>query len=365
MKKVLCTVLVIVLVVAMLAACTAPSAPPATDSEAPASEPAAADENAEQPPAEGDDDFFVGLAFGGLDATPTVLMGYLTEKMDALGWKYVVTNGDLDMNKYLADVESLCQQKPDMIMTRPVNDTANASIVPICDAAKIPVAFMSSATVVEGYDYLGHVSDPELIRGVPLGNWIADYVESNAGFVPKIGIIVGAAAIDSKGVCERTIDVVDTLDARGVDYEVVISAEADPNWSAAGGMKVAEDWLQKYPIDELNTILCWSDEMCVGVVQALQAAGKNPDDYLVLSYDGLPIVEDYVKEGWIDATSALGLEKQADVIIEFCRKFKDGELTDADFQTYAQSIYVMDTGNIEALLSGGQPEYWDYSSEQF
>ena len=355
MKKVFCSILVIVLVVA-LAACTAP---PVTESEAPVSE--SAGESAEQPvtesAAEGDDQFFVGLAFGGLDATPTVLMNFLTAKMDVLGWKYVVTNGDLDMNKYLADVESLCQQKPDMIMTRPVNDTANASIVPICDAAGIPVAFMSSATVVEGYEYLGHVSDPELVRGVPLAEWLNAYVEANPGFVPKIGVIVGSAAIDSVGVCERSIDVFDNLTC---EYEKVISAEADPNWMASGGMKVTEDWMQRYSLDELNTILCWSDEMCVGVVQALQAAGKSPDDYLVMSYDGLPIVEDYVKEGWIDATSALGLEKQADVIIEFCRKFKDGEITEADFQTFANSIYVMDTTNIGQAVT-----YWDYSSEDF
>lgn len=304
--------------------------------------------------------FTVGLAFGGLDATPTVLMGYLTEKMDALGWKYIVTNGDLDVNKYIADVESLCQQKPDLIVTRPVNDTVNASIVPICDAAKIPLEFMSSMTVVPGYKYLGHVADPELIRGIPLAEWINKYVADHPGFVPKIGFLVGAAAIDQKGVCERSINIRDYLTC---DWKEVISAEADPNWSAAGGMKVTEDWLQKYTTDELNTIVCWSDEMSVGVVQALQAAGKNPDDYLVLSYDGLPIVQDYVAQGWIDATSGLGLEKVADTIIGVCQKVKDGKSDQIDFMTYADSIYVMDTNNVAGLKDGSiKPTFWDYSA---
>ncbi len=356
-KKVFVIVLAMVLACIMLVACAAPAqTQPETPSES--AEPVETEGTEGAEGAEGaegiDDEFFVGIAFGGLDAVPTVIKGYLEEKMDALGWKYSITNGDLDMNKYIADVESLCQQQPDLIITRPVNDTANATVVPIADKAGIPIAFMSSMTAVEGYDYLGHVSDPELIRGIPLAMWLNDYVAANPGFVPKVGFLVGAAAIDSKGVCERSINIRDYLT---VGWEEVISAEADPNWTAAGGMKIAEDWLQRYTLDEMNTIVCWSDEMCVGVVQALQAAGKNPEDYLVLSYDGLPVIEDYVKEGWIDASSGLNLEKVADTVIELCQKFKDGKADEIDFMTYARAIFVLDGNNVGT----GNYETWDYS----
>ncbi len=359
MRKVLLIALAVILASMMLVGCAAPnetadSTEPETSSEdAEATEPEAGDADVAEPAAE-DDEFFVGIAFGGLDAVPTVIKGFLEEKMDALGWKYVVTNGDLDMNKYVADVESLCQQEPDMIITRPVNDTVNATVVPIADKAGIPIAFMSSMTAVEGYDYLGHIADPELIRGIPLAMWLNDYCAEHPDFFPKIGFLVGAAAIDSRGVCERTINIEDYLE---VDYEKVISAEADPNWTAAGGMKVTEDWLQRYTIDELNTIVCWSDEMCVGLVQAMQAAGKDPDDYLVLSYDGLPVIEEYVKEGWIDASSGLNLEKVADVVIEVCQKFKDGKEDEIDFMTYANAIFVLDANNVGT----GNYETWDYS----
>lgn len=359
-KRVYGIVLALVIVSLMLVACAAPDTTTgdttAADDTSAADDTTAADDTsaADDTTAADDDEFFVGIAFGGLDAVPTVIKGYLEEKMDALGWKYVITNGDLDMNKYVADVESLCQQQPDIIITRPVNDTVNATVVPIADAAGIPIAFMSSMTAVEGYDYLGHIADPELIRGIPLAFWLNDYCEANPDYEPKIGFIVGAAAIDSRGVCERTINIEDYLT---VPYEKVISAEADPNWTAAGGMKVAEDWLQRYSLDELNTIVCWSDEMCVGVVQAMQAAGVSPDDYLVLSYDGLPIIEDYVKEGWIDASSGLNLEKVADTVIEVCQKYKDGKADEIDFMTYAHAIFVLDANNVGT----GDYATWDYS----
>lgn len=366
MKKVFSSILVILLVVVMLAACTAPSP---EQSQAPAGEEPAAEapagEEPEAPAAEGDDEVFVGLAFGGLDAVPTIVMNYLTEKMDALGWKYVVTNGDLDVNKYLADIESLCQQKPDVIMTRVPNDTVNASVVPIVTAAGIPTVFLATATEVPEYkddpNYLGHISDPELIRGEPLGDWLVKYCKDN-NFEPKIGIVNGAKSIDAVGVCERSIDVFAALDTASVKYEIVADVEADPPWAATGSMKIMEDWIQAYTTEQMNTILCWSDEMVVGVVQALQAAGKNPDDYLVLSYDGLEVVWDYVKEGWVDVSSGLLLEQQADAVIAFIQKYLDGEYDkEKDFQTYCYSIFMLDSTNIDAVLAGEKPETWDYS----
>lgn len=308
----------------------------------------------------------VGLAFGGLDAVPTVVMNFLTAKMDDLGWEYVVTNGDLDVNKYLADLESLCQQDLDVIMTRVPNDSVNPSALDITVPAEQPLFFLATATEVEQYKdspyYLGHVSDPELVRGTPLCDWLINYIDENEGFVPKIGIICGAKAIDSRGICERTTDIVDGLDAAGKEYEIVADVEANPNWMASGAMQITEDWLQAYTTDQLNTILCWSDEMCVGVIQALQAAGKSPDDYLVLSYDGLEIIWDYVKEGWIDCSSALLLEQQADAVIDYIKKYMSGEYDkEKDFQTYCNSVYVLDQSNVESVAAGEAPEFYDYT----
>lgn len=373
MKKVLCIVMMTALLAVISAGCaqtaatqSGTQAAASTEaSSAPASSAAAsvaAAESNAMPSSQGkgDDPFFVGLAFGGLDATPTVIMQKLTAKMEEQGWKYVVTNGDLDTNKYIADVENLIQQKPDVIVTRTPSEQTNAVIVPICVEANVPVLLLSNMTTVPDYNYLGHVADPELVRGIPLANWLNDYVEKNPGFVPKIGFVVGNASTDQKGVCERSWNIRDNLK---VDWKEVISAEASPNWSASGAMLVVEDWMQKYTIDDMNTIVCWSDEMCVGVIQALQAAGKNPGDYLLLSYDGLPLIQEYVSQGWVAADSGLDLEKMCNKVMDALQQVKDGQASQVPFLNYANSIYVLDGNNVEGITSGSQqPQYFDYSS---
>jgi ABC-type sugar transport system substrate-binding protein len=364
-RKVIGIVLALILTSMMLVACAAPAATTPTEPVAESQEATVPEAESAEPAAAEDDQVFVGLAFGGLDAVPTIVMNYLTAKMDALGWKYVVTNGDLDVNKYLADIESLCQQHPDVIMTRVPNDTVNASVVPIIAAAKVPTVFLATATEVPEYKdnpyYLGHISDPELIRGEPLGDWLVKYCQDN-NFEPKIGVVNGAKSIDAVGVCERSIDVFAALDKAGIKYEKVADVEADPPWAATGSIKIMEDWIQAYTTDQMNTILCWSDEMVVGVVQALQSAGKSPDDYLVLSYDGLQVVWPYVKEGYVDVSSGLLLEQQADAVIAFIQKYLDGTYDKTkDFQTYCYSIFMLDKTNIDDVMAGKKPATWDYS----
>jgi len=306
-------------------------------------------------------EFFVGLAFGDLDAVPALLMGHLTAAMDKLGWKYVITNADKEVNKYYADVENLCQQKPDIIVTRPPSDLATPSVVETAVANDVPIVLVGTMRKVEGQDYLGHVGEPETIRGIPLAAWLDEYVKKHPGFIPKIGFIVGELAVDARDLCERSLNIREHLKAEFVD---VITAEADPRWTAAGGMKVTEDWLQRYTTDELNTILVWSDEMAIGVVQALQSAGKTPDDYLVLSYDGLPIIQENVSLGWVDASSGIDLKKQSDSIIEFCQKLKDGKKDELNFYTYTGSIFILDTENVKGIADGSQvPTYWNGYSQ--
>lgn len=387
MKKIFALILVIALVAFCAASCssdapaesaaadTAESSASAADdsaadaaadtaeSSAPASDDSAADTSAEDSSSSsGDGDYFVGLAFGGLDATPTVLMNYETARMDELGWKYTIVNGDLDVNKYIADIENLLLQEPDIILARPMSDLVTWQVAELTQQAGIPLVTMGISMYTDDEKFwLSDVGDAELQRGIPLGEWLVDYCKEHPDFEPKIGFLVGDISIDDPTICARSANVRDALNEAGIKWEDVITAQADPTWSASGAMKITEDWLQRYTIDELNTILCWSDEMCVGVIQALQTAGVDPGEYLIMSYDGLPVIEEYVESGWVTATSAYDLEKQANAMIDVLQMYKDGKGDEIQKRTYANGIYIMDKDSLAARNAGEPLEYFDYS----
>ena len=85
----------------------------------------------------------------------------------------------------------------------------------------------------------------------------------------------------------------------GGDYEIV-GNEAS-NGAEDGGLAAMETLLSKNP--DINVVYTINEPAAYGASQALQAAGKSPDDVLVVSIDGGCAGVQNVVDGVIDATS--------------------------------------------------------------
>jgi ABC-type sugar transport system substrate-binding protein len=354
MKR-LISILLVVLMVAISVAGCAQQSPSASVEES--TETKTTSETTSEEPAEsaiepaGEEPFLLGLAYGSLDITPKQQCDKITALCDEIGWKYIVTNADQDPSKLIADVEALCEKKPDAIFCRGINDASMPAIVEVCAAADIPLVLTSIAATGYEDQYLTYCNDPLIAGGELMAKYLNDWLDADSTRVAKVGYVVGDYNLEAalprwtavRDGCPRAESLVD----------------AEGKWTAAGAMTVTEDWLQKYP--EMNVIVSSSDEMTVGVIQALQSAGKSPDDYLVLSYDALDIMYDYIKEGWCDASAGLDLQKQAEVFVDLCKKIQSGDTADIEPVTYMHSLFLMSTENIEGIISGETPiEYYEY-----
>ncbi len=298
-----------------------------------------------------DDQFFLALAYGALDITPKAQSEAIVEMAEELGWKTQITNADQDPSKLISDVESLCQMKPDVIVCRGISDNSMPQIVDICKAADVPLILQSLTAEGREDDFLTFATDPNEAAGEMIGGYLQEWIEANPDIEANVGYVVGDYSLETAlprwTSCEEVAVGANTL------------VDAEGNWVASDAMNVTEDWIQKYP--QMNVIVSCSDEMTVGVIQALQAAGKRPDDYLILSYDALEVMHPYIEEGWCDASAGLDLQKQAEVIIELCQKVQNGEEDTIEKYTPFNSLYLMTTENAEGIISGTEEiEYYEY-----
>jgi fructose transport system substrate-binding protein len=85
----------------------------------------------------------------------------------------------------------------------------------------------------------------------------------------------------------------------GGDYEIV--GNEATNGAEDGGLSAMETLLSKNP--DINVVYTINEPAAYGASQALQAAGKTPDDVLVVSIDGGCAGVQNVADGVIDATS--------------------------------------------------------------
>lgn len=295
--------------------------------------------------------FFLALAYGALDMTPKVQSDKIIAMAEELGWKTQITNADQDPSKLLSDVESLCQMRPDAIVCRGITDNSMPQIVEVCKEAGIPLILQSITASGMEEDFLTFATDPIPSAGEMIGEYLESYCQENLDITINVGYVVGDYSL------EMALPRWTSCEEKAVDANTLVDAEG--NWVASDAMTVTEDWIQKYP--EMNAIVSCSDEMTIGVIQALQAAGKSPDDYLILSYDALEVMQPYIQDGWCDASAGLDLQKQAEVIIDLCKKIQAGDTDSIEKFTPFNSLYLMTTDNIEGIVSGEESiKYYEY-----
>lgn len=338
-KRVLAIVLSITMLAGVIVGCGSPTGTEEnntaaskqeeiTESETPAEQPT---EDVEK--AETDEPLKIGYAQANAgDEFRAAWLKSFSEKAESRGYTLLTTDASDDISKQISDVESLILQGCDVIA---VNGLDSEGIIPALEAIKAAgikcVLVDTTVTNEELYDCM--ICEDSMVTGRKQGEYIKAWLEEK-GVEPRLGYVVGMYSMTF--TLGRRDGVYEVLDIE----EPVVENEA--MWKANSAMTLAEDWMQAYP--DLNVIACMNDDMAVGVIQALNSAGKNMDDILVVGVDGLSAGANYIKEGSLDATVARDLDAETSLYMEVCEKLAVGETVDK--QIAPESSFVMDASNV-------------------
>lgn len=132
------------------------------------------------------------------------------------------------------------------------------------------------------------------------------------------------------------------------DIEIVASQTA--NWSRVEGMSITENLLQRFP--DIDAIIGSNDEMAIGAVQALKAAGLK--DVLVAGFDANKDASEAIKNGEMLVsynTDPFGSAYLAAVYMVMY--LNDGTMPPADFVPFpsAEQNPMIDASNIDEYMS--------------
>ncbi len=114
---------------------------------------------------------------------------------------------------------------------------------------------------------------------------------------------------------------------KGGDYEIVGNEATGAN--EEGGQKGMENLLAKNP--DINVVYTINEPTAAGADAAMQAKGKKPEDYILVSVDGGKAGVEDVRDGIIDATSQQYPLKMAELgvaaIVDIVKNNKKPEVT--------------------------------------
>ena len=282
MKRILVVALCMVLVVTMFAACGA-----AKETEVPAAAEEQAAEVAEEPAAEvytigvlmkDTSDQFVKNIADAIQARADELPEVELLMQDAGG----------DISKQLAQCETMVTQGVDAIILNAQDSEGLGAAVDLCNEAGIPIIECNTLTTNDNYDT--YVGSNDVDAGEIQGNYINDLLGGEGNICIMYGPIGQSPQIYRKEGYDNTI-----LTSEGI----TVLADQTANWKRDEALALAENWILNYP--ELDAILCQNDDMAMGALQAVEAAGKL-DQISVSGIDAIPDALQAVKDGKLSCT---------------------------------------------------------------
>lgn len=191
------------------------------------------------------------------------------EEADAAGNVEVIsTDANGDAAKLTSDIEDLIVQGVDgVIISAGPLESAPAALEAL-DAAGIP-AVMVDRKLAEG-PYASWIGPDNEAIGVAAGEYIVDRL----GGEGQVVIIKG-------GPADNTIGLARTEGMLSVVGETAIETVTAPDfgeWSEDGGLAVMESLLVQH--DDITTVFCENDSMCLGAQKAIADAGRSEEMFL-------------------------------------------------------------------------------------
>jgi ribose transport system substrate-binding protein len=227
-------------------------------------------------------------------------------------------------------IDDLIAMKADGIVLVPVDSTGIVPAIERANEAGIPVALAN--TNAAG----GEVITFSAVENYDAMSLLTEYAVEKLGEESQVVILEGTAGAQT--AIDRKAGVDDTL-ANYPNIEVLASQTAD--FQRAQGLTVMENLLQAYP--EIDAVIACNDEMALGAVEALDAAGRL-EDTMVFGFDGNNDAMKAVYEGRMVATCYQRPEKQAGDAVQALIDYIAGEEVSSRIETEATLI---DATNID------------------
>lgn len=207
-----------------------------------------------------------------------------TESMKAeaekLGYQLVYTDAAGSAAKQVADVNSMIAQGVDVIFLAPREEKPLIPAVMAAKKAGIPVILLDrnvdQSLAKAGQDYVTFIGSDFIDEGKRVAEFLLKAKPDGAKIIQLEGTTGSSPANDRKKGFDDAL-------AGSPNFQILASQSGD--FARDKGRQVAEALLQAHP--DADVIYAHNDEMAMGAIAALEAAGKTPGkDVMVLSIDG-------------------------------------------------------------------------------
>lgn len=259
------------------------------------------------------------------DTFQTVIEGYAKAFAEENDIEYKSADAANDEMKQQDQIKTFIEDGMNAILVVPVNPQGMQPVIDMCKEAKIPLVFVNrtpftaedGSDIPEGVYYVGS-------KSIDAGIFQAQAVVKMLGEDATCGYAILQGELSNEATGARTEGNKQVF-GEYPGYKFLI--EQCGNWQRDQGMTITENLITTYG-DELCAVMANNDEMALGAIEALEAAGIK-DKVIVTGVDLIDDAKVAIKEGRLDASVLQDGKGQGAGAMEVAMKALKGEKVDA------------------------------------
>lgn len=249
----------------------------------------------------------------------------IRDTLEQAGYKVLYQQADEDQARQVEQVQNLLQQKPDILVVEPAEQEAATPIADLAEKAGVPLIVADRALGVQpSGQYKVLITQNWEDMGTKLGQ-AAVQLLTKANGSPKGNIVEIVGVLGSAPQVAMDKGFADVLKQYP---DIKILDAQDGQNQRAPGRAIMENYLTRYPAGQIDMVWAQNDEMGIGALAAIQAAGRNELLGRIISKDGQVEAIQQVAEGNF-ATVCTNTPYFGPIILPYVQKILAGETLDS------------------------------------
>lgn len=254
----------------------------------------------------------------------TVLRNGIQEIADGMeGVDVQIEDAQNDVAKQLDQINNFVASGVDAIIVNPVDTSATQAMTDAASAAGVPLVFVNRQPINMDTlpDNQAFVASDEAESGTLETIQVCELLKAAGKTEANVYVLMGE--LSNQAAVQRTKDIHDVMEGGKCAVTLNIIDEQTANWSRDEAQDLMTNWLSTgTPFD---AVISNNDEMAIGAIQAMKAAGTNLEEVVVGGIDATQDALLAMAAGELDVTVFQDAAGQGSGALDAALKLAKGE----------------------------------------
>jgi inositol transport system substrate-binding protein len=276
----------------------------------------------------------------------TVLRNGIQSQADAAGLSVQIEDAQNDVAKQLDQINNFIASGVDAIIVNPVDTSATQAMSDAAAAAGVPLVYVNRQpinvdTLPDGQAFVASNESDSSRQG-----FIEQCNQWKAAGKEEVSVYVMQGELSNQAAVQRTQNYTDVVNEGLCAVKVNVIDQQTANWSRDQAQSLMTNWLSTGAA--FDGVLANNDEMALGAIQAIKAAGIGMDAVIVSGVDATQDALASMQAGELDITVFQNAAAQGGGALDAAVKLSKGEAVE-------KKVYIpfelVTPANIDGYLS--------------